>query len=190
MFKLEPPKRIPFYLKFGIWISEKVTGKKMLPARLLSWSPRSAIGSAFLESLVVHKDPTLSKRLLKLVRLQVSFKVNCPFCIDMNGYDFELFKITLEELNLIRENCYPVQHNAFNQREQIALEYALRLSVTPPDLDENFQNTLKTMFTDRETVVLTGTISQVNYWTRLVQGFNVPSAGFRQDCSLSSPPKK
>jgi len=108
----------------------------------------------------------------------------------MNGYDFELFQISLEELNIIRENRYPTQDKAFNQREQTALEYALRISETPPNLDENFQNLLKTVFTDREIVVLTVTISQVNYWTRLVQGFNVPSAGFRKDCSLSSPPKK
>ena len=108
----------------------------------------------------------------------------------LNGYDFELFQITLEELNLIRKSRYPAHYEGFNQKEQTALEYALRLSGTPPDLDESFQNLLKTVFTDREIVVLSVTISQVNYWTRLVQGFNVPSAGFTQDCSLSPTPKK
>ena len=190
MIELKPPQKIPIYLRLGIWISEKVTGKKMMPARLLSWSPRSAIGSGFLESLVVHKDPTLSPRLLKLLRLQISFKVSCPFCIDMNGHDFELFKITLAEVNQLKGQVYPVDFITFSKSEQIALEYALRLSETPPNLNEDFQNILKTMFSDREIVILTVTISQVNYWTRLIQGFNLPSAGFDQDCSLPLTPKK
>lgn len=190
MFELKPPQRIPFYLRIGIWVSEKVTGKKMMPARLLSWSPRSAIGSGFLESLVVHKDTSLSPRFLKLIRLQVSFKVGCPFCIDMNGHDFGLFQITPEEVNQLKEQVYPVEFKTFSKVERVALEYALRLSETPPNLDEDFQNRLKAEFSDREIVILTVTVSQVNYWTRLIQGFNLPPAGFNQNCTLPLTPKK
>jgi hypothetical protein len=32
---INPPKSIPFYLQIGIWISRKVTGRDLLPTRLL-----------------------------------------------------------------------------------------------------------------------------------------------------------
>ena len=70
---IAPPKQIPFYLRIGIWISKRVTGKDLLPARLLAWYPKAAIGSGVLESLVAHKDGNLDERILKLVRMQASF---------------------------------------------------------------------------------------------------------------------
>ena len=82
---IAPPTRIPLFLKAGIWISEKITGKPMLPARLLAWYPKAALGSAMLEGLVAHHDGKIDKRMLKLVRLSASFAAACPFCIDMNS---------------------------------------------------------------------------------------------------------
>ena len=84
---INPPKRIPFYLQIGIWISRKVTGRDLLPARLLAWYPKAAISSGIMEALVAHHDGKLDRRILKIVRLQTSFAVACPFCIDMNSYD-------------------------------------------------------------------------------------------------------
>jgi len=40
---IAPPARIPLFLKAGIWISEKITGKPMLPAKLLAWYPKKAL---------------------------------------------------------------------------------------------------------------------------------------------------
>ena len=45
---IDPPARIPFWLKIGISISERITGKIMLPARILAWYPRAAVGSGVL----------------------------------------------------------------------------------------------------------------------------------------------
>ncbi|MDP3450495.1 MAG: hypothetical protein Q8R87_07920 [Anaerolineaceae bacterium] len=58
---IKVPKKIPLFLRFGIWISKKVTGKDMLPARILSWYPKAAIGSGVLESLVAHNDRNLDE---------------------------------------------------------------------------------------------------------------------------------
>jgi hypothetical protein len=51
---IAPPKKIPFYLRIGIWISKKITGKDMLPAKILAWYPKAAIGSGALEGMVTH----------------------------------------------------------------------------------------------------------------------------------------
>jgi hypothetical protein len=67
---IDPPEKIPFYLKLGIWISKVVTGRDLLPDRLLAWYPKAAVGLGTPESLVAHKDRNLDKRILKLVRLR------------------------------------------------------------------------------------------------------------------------
>ena len=99
---IAPPKRIPLFLKFGLWIAKRATGKDMLPARLLAWYPKAAVGSGALEALVAHHDRELSARILKLVRMQASFAAACPFCIDMNGFQFETFDISQEELRALQ----------------------------------------------------------------------------------------
>ena len=82
---INPPKRLPLVLRFGTWIAERRTGRPMLAARLLAWYPKAAIGAGVMESLVAHQSGKATARLLKLVRLQVSFMASCAFCIDMNS---------------------------------------------------------------------------------------------------------
>ena len=101
---IEPPKSIPFYLRVGIWISRKITGRDLLPGKLLAWYPKVAISSGIMEILVAHKYKTLNKRILKLIRLRTSFIVSCPFCIDMNSYDYPQYGITSEEFVALQGN--------------------------------------------------------------------------------------
>ena len=85
---IDQPKRIPLLLKLGILFSEKITGKTMLPARILAWYPKAAIGSGVMEALVAHEDGQMSQRMLKLIRMTASYATACPFCIDMNSYEY------------------------------------------------------------------------------------------------------
>ncbi len=41
---INPPSKNPFFSRIGIWISKKVTGKDMLPAKILAWYPKAAVG--------------------------------------------------------------------------------------------------------------------------------------------------
>ena len=84
---IKQPERIPFFLKLGILISERITGKTMLPARILAWYPKAAIGSGVMEALVAHEDGEMTQRMLKLIRMTASYAAACPFCIDMNSHE-------------------------------------------------------------------------------------------------------
>lgn len=174
---IDEPKRIPFYLKIGIWISEKVTGKRMLPARLLSWYPKAAIGSGMLESLTAHGKTESEKRLLRLVRLKASFSVSCKFCIDMNSAEYDLHGISDKEFDAIKNNFPNGYPKSLTAREKIALKYADLISSTPLLFPTDFVNDLKNEFTEKEIVMLATTVSQVNYWARLNQSLGIPSAG-------------
>jgi alkylhydroperoxidase family enzyme len=179
---IDPPNNIPFYLKIGIWISKIVTGRDLLPAKLLAWYPKAAIGSGIMEALVAHKDGKLGKRILKLVRLRTSFSVACPFCIDMNSYDYDQFGITPQELAALQGSIEIAAVNTFSVREIIAMDYAVLISSVPLLFAQDFVDKLKANFTEREIIILASTVAQVNYWARLLQALGVPPAGFSDHC--------
>ena len=183
---INPPKSIPFYLKAGIWISRIVTGRDLLPGRLLAWYPKAALSSGIMEALVAHHDGNLDKRILKLVRLAASFRVACPFCIDMNAYDYDQYGITREEFAALQGQDDLIGVKTFSTREIIAMEYAVLISAASPRFLRDFINKLKANFTEREIVILASTAAQVNYWARFLQALGVPPAGFSDHCKLQS----
>lgn len=181
---IQPPQRIPAYLRLGIWISKRITGKEMLPARLLAWYPKATIGSGILESLVAHHDGKLDERILKIVRIQTSFAAACLFCIDMNSFQYEEKHITMEELMVLQGRKAPEEVGTFSEREQLAIQYAKLISQTPLQFPQTFIEELKRCFNEREIVILASTASQVNYWGRLIQALGIPPAGFSNQCDL------
>ncbi len=161
-----------------------MTGKDLLPAQLLAWYPKAAIGLGVLESLVAHKDGNLDERILKLVRMQASFAAACPFCIDMNSFQYENQGISQAELRVLQGKETAENVSTFSEREKLAIQYALLISQTPLRFPLEFIDRLKRHFTEREMVILASTAAQVNYWARLIQALGIPPAGFSDHCDL------
>ena len=181
---IEPPRKIPVLLKIGIWIAESMVGKRLMAARILAWYPRAAVGAGILESLVAHDEGRATKRLLKLIRMQVSFSASCPFCIDMNSAGFSRENITDDEVEALQGMKEPGEIQSFNDDERAALEYARALTSTPIKLDNRVLEDVLGRFNEKEIVVIASTIAQVNFWTRLIQGVGVPPSGFSETCSV------
>ena len=181
---IDPPQKIPFYLRIGIWISKKITGKDMLPGKILAWYPKAALGSGLLKSLVAHHDGDLDERMLKIVRMQASFAASCPFCIDMNSYKYEETGITQEEFAGLQGRMDFTTINSFSKREKLAIQYARLISQTPLKFPPDLITEIKRNFSEREMVILASTAAQVNYWARLVQALGIPPAGFTDQCAI------
>ena len=179
-----PPKRKPLFLRFGIWIAERRTGRPMLAARLLAWYPKAAMGAGVMESLVAHKSGKATARLLKLVRMQVSFMASCAFCIDMNSSGYADSGISDSEIEVLQGRRGPNEVDSLSRDEQLALRYARALTATPVAMDSGLLGDLLVTFSEREMVVIASTIAQVNFWTRMIQGLGVPPAGFSETCSI------
>jgi alkylhydroperoxidase family enzyme len=177
---IEPPRRTSLWLRLGIWVSEKMTGRRMLPARILAWYPKAALGSGILESLVAHQDGKLDERMLKLVRMAASFAAACPFCIDMNSYQHASLGINADEVLALRGQSTLESVPSFSKRERLAIEYARLVSQTPLKFHPDFISKIKSNFDEREMVVLASTAAQVNYWARLIQALGIPPAGFSE----------
>jgi AhpD family alkylhydroperoxidase len=175
---IDPPPRPPLLLRLGTRLAERITGKRLLPARLLAWYPRAALGAGVLEATVAHQDGRLDRRTLKLVRLAASFATACPFCADMNAHRHLEAGVTDQELEALRTQAGADTIPSLSALERLAVRYARLASQTPlrfpPDLVAELQRT----FTERELVVLATTAAQVNYWARLVQSLGIPPAGF------------
>jgi alkylhydroperoxidase family enzyme len=177
---INPPKNIPLILQLGIWFAEKTTGKQMLPARILSWYPKAAIGSGVMEALVAHEDGDIDQRMLKLVRMAASFATACPFCIDMNSHEHTSLGIDTREVTGLRGQVDLQDIESFSSRERLAIQYARLVSQTPLKFQPDFIERLRQHFNEREIVILASTATQVNYWARLIQALGIPPAGFSE----------
>ena len=173
---LTPPQKIPFLLRVGIRLSEKITGRMMLPPRILAWYPKAAIGSGLMEALVAHEDGRMDRRMLKLIRMAASYAVACPFCVDMNSYEYRKYGISEEEAQTLRGDIEVV--TSFSEREKLAITYTRLISATPLKFHPDVVEKVKSAFTEREFVILVSTAAQVNFWARLIQGLGIPPAGF------------
>ena len=173
---ISPPKQIPILLKLGILISERMAGKIMLPARILSWYPKAALGSGIMEALVAHQDGAMNKRMLKIIRMSASYTTACSFCIDMNSYEHREYGITDAEAEALRGDLKKV--STFSEREKLAIEYTRVISQTPLKFHPELVEKAKAAFNEREFVILATTAAQVNYWARLIQALGIPPAGF------------
>ena len=71
-----------------------------------------------------------------------------------------------------------------SEREQIALEYADRVSATPVDVPDEFFASLRRLFSEREIVELTAHIAQENYNAKTSRPLRVAANDF---CPLPMP---
>jgi alkylhydroperoxidase family enzyme len=71
-----------------------------------------------------------------------------------------------------------------SEREQVALEYADRVSATPVDVPDDFFAKLRRLFSEREIVELTAHIAQENYNAKTSRPLRVAANDF---CPLPMP---
>lgn len=189
---VDEPRRLPLPLRWGVNISERVTGRRMVPARLLARAPRLALGMGLVEALVEHRRP--SPRVLRLVRLTASLTAGCAFCLDMNWNGHVGDGVTEADLVGLRwlgSSGAGVSADEVGRRlpglagaEVLAVRYAHGLSLTPAVADEAVVAGLRAAFGDDDLVRLATTIAQVNLWARFNVGLGVPPAGFTDQCAI------
>ncbi len=163
---------------------ERQLGKPLLANRILAWYPKAFWGSGLLEALVAHDEPQVPRRLLKLVRVYVSFLASCPFCIDMNSQHYAEEGITDDEILALRGLKAFAGVPSLSKAELAALAYVKCATSTPVSFTAEVINALRSSFSDRAIVVIASTCAQVNFWTRLIQSLGVQPAGFSGECSI------
>ena len=186
---VDPPARVPWYLRLGLWWARRAAGKEPLAGRLLAHAPRAALTAGIFELGAAHGPRDLGRRELAVARLVASAVSGCAFCIDMNAAGHRDAGLTRDELATLLG--LDAEHwSALGEREHAAALYAQSLSSTPVEVSRELQMAVRWRFSDREIVVLATTIAQVNYWARLNNGLGVPSAGFFDERACALPSKQ
>jgi alkylhydroperoxidase family enzyme len=72
------------------------------------------------------------------------------------------------------------QVSTFSEREKLAIQYTRVISQTPLKFHPDLVERVKSVFTEREFVILASTATQVNYWARLIQTLGIPPTGFEE----------
>lgn len=176
---IAPPQRLSWPFRLANSLVRRVAGRELLLPSLLAWYPRAAISSAVVEGLIAHDEPGVNARMLKMVRMAVSFTVNCPFCMDMNSAGWEAL-ISPEELAALQGRTDLDDVPTLSPIERLAIRYARLSSNTPLRFPPEFITDLRQYFNERQIVILATTAAQVNYWARLIQALGCPPAGFGQ----------
>jgi alkylhydroperoxidase family enzyme len=184
MAYIKEPERINIFSRIIIRVIEKYMGAKLEIARLLLWYPKAALSSVLLESLITFNDKEVNKRLLKLIRMQVSITSSCAFCIDMNCSDYKTHNISLQEIESLQGKIELENISTFSEREKAALKYARELTLTAGDIQSETILKLKNEFSERAILIIASTIAQVNYWTKLMHGLGIQPSGFLKDCPV------
>ncbi len=180
-----PPEEMPAYLRAMIYVADKKAGKEMLPGRVLAWSPDIGIGSGLLELYVEDgAADILDKRLIKLLRLVVSYAVPSPFALDINAWNYGDFDITKEEIDALQGAVDMAEVASFSDKEKVALTYARAISQTPMRLTHGLLNDLRRILSEKEIVAVASLAAKVNYWARLVEALRIKPAGYTNDPAL------
>lgn len=184
MFTIEPPTRIPWFLRPMLWVTKKLTGKDPLPARLLAHFPKGAIGAGVFELTAAGKSD-LDGRTLAVARIVASVVAGCPFCVDMNAATWQRASLMPRDLSVLFRRDEQ-RFDELGAKDATAARYARALSLTPVVVDGELEADLRRHFSPREAVILATTIAQVNFWSRFNQGLGVPAAGFVDEsvCAL------
>jgi AhpD family alkylhydroperoxidase len=181
---VNPPRRMPWLIRSMLAIVERRLGKPLIANRILAWYPKAFWGSGIMEGLVAHEEPEVPKRLLKLIRVYVSFLASCPFCIDLNAKEYRESGISDEEILALRGLRRFDEVASIGAGERAALEYVRCATSTPVAFAPEVIGELRSRFSERAIVVIASTCAQVNFWTRLIQALGVQPAGFSTECSI------
>jgi alkylhydroperoxidase family enzyme len=181
---IEPPPRLPLFLRLALYFVEKKLGRRLLANRILSWYPKAVLGSGVMEALVAHDEPEVPRRLLALIRVRTSFLVSCPFCIDMNASDYSGKGLSDEEIRGLQGTVDLDGIGTLTAAEKAALRYVECICETPVSFSQAVIDGMREHFSPRAMVIVASTCAQVNFWARLIQSLGVPPAGFSGTCPI------
>lgn len=115
------------------------------------------------------ENSSLDKQLLELIRLRVSQKNGCAYCVDMHHKELKYQGETELRLSSV---CVWEETPFFSEKERVALTFADTLTkLQRAPIPDDIYNQLLKFFTKEEICFLTLTIAQINTWNRLMKTF-------------------
>jgi len=135
------------------------------PNSVLTMQRRPAIATAFINmnKAVMENKGRVTSSLKRMVGYMSSFTSGCRYCEAHTIRAAERFGADQEKL----ENIWDYKtHSAFEEKERVALDFAIAAASIPNGVNESIKENLKKYWDDGEIVEILGVISLFGYLNR------------------------
>ncbi|HTY95979.1 MAG TPA: carboxymuconolactone decarboxylase family protein [Solirubrobacteraceae bacterium] len=151
-------------------------GRDVDPIGVYSHAPGLLIGYCLFEQATA-KQHAVDERLKMLAALKAAALIRCEFCADIGSAEARGAGITEEQLLALPRYR---ESDAFDELERLVLDYAVAMTRTPPEVDDELFAALREHFDERQLVELTNMIALENLRSRFNHGFSMSPAGFSE----------
>lgn len=120
---------------------------------------------------------SLDNTLMELIRLRVSQKNGCAYCVDMHYKELVHLGESALRLSLL---CVWEETSFFTEKERVALKFADDLTrLQRGTFSTKIIDDLQNHFTNEEVCHLALCISQINTWNRLMKAFHFEAGHYK-----------
>jgi uncharacterized peroxidase-related enzyme len=180
----KPLRQYPWYVRPFFWSQQRRYGQVLKPGLLWGRSPWVFLGVAALYGALDRKRSPLSPILRSLVTVRVSQINWCRFCVDINSAMLARRAGSMAKVEALAQWR---DSDLFDEREQLALEYAEAMTSTDRPVTDELMQRLRKSFDDDAVVELTGVIAFQNMSSKFNSALDVPPQGF---CQVPLHPKE
>ncbi len=111
-------------------------------------------------------------------------RIGCPWCLDFGYWVMHTQGISHEKIDAVptrRESAL------FDPLERLVLEYAERVTETPPSVDDELVHRLLEHLDEAQLVELTMVVCVQNVRSRFTSALGITPQGFKDRCEVSRP---
>jgi len=125
-----------------------------------------------------HPKNTIDKWFLECIGVYVSMLNHCHYCVDHHFSGMSRLLNDQNKANTIKQELKVRKHQILNNKQQVALDYALQLTASPGSMKEQMVcNMQDTGWKDGEILEINQVAAYFNYANRTVLGLGVRSEG-------------
>jgi AhpD family alkylhydroperoxidase len=163
-------------LWFTYWMTRRQTGRVLDPIKVTAHSPKLLAGWGTFE-LMTERADRAPRRVKELASMKAAQLAGCEWCLDFGSAVSRESGITDDELRDL------LDHHAserFSEAEKLAIDYAVGMSRTPVEVDDELFARLREHFDEEQLVELTSVIALENYRARFNWAFGIEGEGFSE----------
>lgn len=175
---LDPPRSLSY--RMAEWYFHRKFGEVLEPLGALGHNTKVLRAYGRFEQ-GAGRWRRLDTRLADLADMATVLRIGCPWCLDF-GYwvmhSHGISRKTIEAVPRWRES------ESFDPLERLIIEYAERMTETPPSVDDQLVSRLLEHLDEAQLVELTMIVCLENVRSRFASALGMTSQGFMERCEV------
>jgi AhpD family alkylhydroperoxidase len=176
--RLRAPDKVGPATKLGFEYSKRQYGKVPEPAVVMAHHPRLLKGYAAFELALEHSHK-LDDVAKYLAMTKAALVAGCEFCIDIGSHLGRVKGVTEQQLRDLVGDAWR-DSDVYTPLERLAIEYAVAMTGTPVEVDDELFARLGEQLDEGQIVELTTAIALENYRARFNHALGIEAQGFSE----------